>query len=367
LKRKDKNVNKETILKILKTIKLPGQDLDLVSSDCVKEVEFRGSDVVIFLEIVSSNPSDPQSLDEQIHSALDNVIDGKLQVLTRVTKPEGPGNDHHDHHSHDHSHGHANMDPNEQPKLLTQVKYVIAVASGKGGVGKSAVASNLAVAFAEAGFRTGLLDADIYGPSIQLVMGSKERPKIHNEKIVPMFNHGVHMISLGNLIEDDAAMIWRGPMVMQALTQLMQDVAWPELDFLVVDMPPGTGDAQLTMAQRVDLAGAVIVTTPQEVALLDARKAVSMFKKVNVPILGMIENMSWFKCDDCDKKHYIFGNGGGVKEALKQNVSLLAELPLDQRLRESGDDGLPIVKKDPVFAEIFNQIVQQINEKLQKA
>jgi ATP-binding protein involved in chromosome partitioning len=356
-------VTRDEVLDLLKQVHYPGLNRDLVSFGMVKDVEVLPEGVDVHLEVASKDPAIPGRLDEAVRAVLESRIHGRLQVFTRLTGGHGES-ENHDHHGHGHGHGHGAPDPNTMPKLLEQVKHVVAVASGKGGVGKSAVASNLAVALAAAGYRTGLLDADIYGPSVQLIMGSMERPFVQDNKIIPLEAHGVHMLSIGHLIEEDAAMIWRGPMVMQALTQLMQDVLWPELDFLVVDMPPGTGDAQLTMAQRVRLSGAVVVTTPQEVALIDARKAVTMFRKVGVPILGIVENMSWFQCPDTGKRHFIFGEGGGAREAERQQVPLLAELPIDIRIREGGDRGQPIVSQDPAYAEIFDNLVQAICRQL---
>lgn len=350
-------LNRDEILDLLKQVNYPGLTRDLVSFGMVQDVEILPDGVNIYLEVASKDPDIPRRLDAVVKRGLEAKVPGRLQVFTKLKtggeSEAGPG----------HGHAHA-QDPNQLPKLLNQVKHVVAVASGKGGVGKSAVASNLAVALAAAGYRTGLLDADIYGPSVQLIMGTLERPFVQDNKIIPLEAHGVHMLSIGHLIEEDAAMIWRGPMVMQALTQLMQDVLWPELDFMVVDMPPGTGDAQLTMAQRVKLSGVVVVTTPQEVALIDARKAITMFRKVEVPILGIIENMSWFQCPDTGRRHHIFGQGGGAREAVRQQVPLLAELPIDIRIRESGDLGRPIVTQDPVYAELFDQVVQAICRQL---
>jgi len=354
---------REQVMEWLKEVNYPGLNRDLVSFGMVKDVEVTAGGVDIHLEVASKDPDMPRRLDAVVKRALEGRVEGRLQVFTQL---KGGHEDSHGQ-GHGHGHGHGAPDPNTLPKLLSQVRHVVAVASGKGGVGKSAVASNLAVALAQAGYRTGLLDADIYGPSVQLIMGNLERPFVQDNKILPLEAHGVHMLSIGHLIEEDAAMIWRGPMVMQALTQLMQDPKWPELDFMVVDMPPGTGDAQLTMAQRVKLSGAVVVTTPQEVALIDARKAVTMFRKVEVPILGIIENMSWFQCPDTGKRHYIFGQGGGAREAERQGVPLLAELPIDIRIREGGDLGKPIVTQDPAYAEIFDHVVQGICRQLPPA
>ncbi|MDP2359142.1 MAG: Mrp/NBP35 family ATP-binding protein [bacterium] len=353
------SVTRDEVMSLLKQVNYPGLNRDLVSFGMVQDVEILPDGVDIHLAVASKDPALPGRLDAAVRAVLAPVLPGRLQVITRLTGASSGGEG-----GHGHAHGQGAPDPNTLPKLLSQVRHVVAVASGKGGVGKSAVASNLAVALAAAGYRTGLLDADIYGPSIQLIMGNLERPFVQDDKIIPLEAHGVHMLSIGHLIEEDAAMIWRGPMVMQALTQLMQDVSWPELDFMVVDMPPGTGDAQLTMAQRVKLSGVVVVTTPQEVALIDARKAVTMFRKVGVPILGLVENMSWFQCPDTGRRFHIFGQGGGVREAERQQVPLLAELPIDIRIREGGDLGQPIVLTDPAYAEIFDQMVKEICRQL---
>jgi ATP-binding protein involved in chromosome partitioning len=345
-------MTRDEAMELLRQVKYPGLSRDLVSFGMVSDVEILPEGVDVHLEVASKDPEMPARLDAAVRAVLEGPAHGRVQVFTRLKQAAGEG------------HAHGAGDPNAMPKLLGQSRHVIAVASGKGGVGKSAIASNLAVALAQAGYRTGLLDADIYGPSVQLIMGTLERPFVQDNKIIPLEAHGVHMLSIGHLVEEDAAMIWRGPMVMQALTQLMQDVRWPELDFMVVDLPPGTGDAQLTMAQRVRLSGVVVVTTPQEVALIDARKAVTMFRKVGVPILGLIENMSWFQCPDTGRRHYIFGRGGGAREAERQQVPLLAELPIDIRIREGGDAGRPIVTQEPVYAEIFDHVVQELCRQL---
>jgi ATP-binding protein involved in chromosome partitioning len=248
------------------------------------------------------------------------------------------------------------------------VKYRIAVASGKGGVGKSTVSTNLALAIRALGHAVGLLDADIYGPSQQMMLGIEGRPQIdeHDEKIVPMERHGIKTMSLGLITDPDTPVIWRGPMVMKAIDQFLTDVKWGELDFMVIDLPPGTGDAQLTLTQKAGLTGAVVVTTPQDIALIDARKGLAMFRKVNVPILGIVENMSYYICRHCGEREEIFGHGGGRKTAEMLGVPFLGEVPLDPKVVVGGDTGEPIVIADPAspaaqaFRELARQVVAQV-------
>ncbi len=253
-----------------------------------------------------------------------------------------------------------------QALLLADVGAIIAVASGKGGVGKSTVAVNLAVALARQGLRIGLLDADVYGPSLPRMLGLDRRPSTKGDKMIPLAAFGISAMSIGFLVDQDTAMIWRGPMVMSALEQMMREVAWGPLDVFVVDMPPGTGDAQLTMAQRVALAGAVIVSTPQDVALADARRGVRMFEKTRVPVLGLIENMSYFCCPNCGHRAEIFGHGGARAEATRLGVDFLGEVPLLLDVRASGDAGTPIVAAAPdsPAAQAFAQIASRVREKL---
>ena len=251
--------------------------------------------------------------------------------------------------------------------LLPQVKNIVAVASGKGGVGKSTTAANLALALAAEGARVGLLDADIYGPSMPIMMGVSGRPEsLDGQNMEPLENYGVQIMSIGFLIEADNPMIWRGPMATQALEQLLRQTAWQDLDYLIVDMPPGTGDIQLTLSQRVPLTGAIIVTTPQDIALLDARKGLKMFEKVGVPILGIVENMAMHVCTNCGHVEHIFGAGGGEKMSLDFKVDYLGGLPLDIHIREQADSGRPTVVADPegAIAQSYKSIARAVAVKV---
>ena len=251
--------------------------------------------------------------------------------------------------------------------LHPRIANVIAVGSGKGGVGKSTTTVNLALALQQMGLRVGVLDADVYGPSVPLMLGLSGRPEsTQDKKIVPMRALGVDTMSIGYLIEDDSPMIWRGPMATQALTQFFNDTLWDDLDLLLIDLPPGTGDIQLTLSQKIPLAGAVVVTTPQEVATLDARKAIAMFEKVNIPVLGLVENMAVHVCSNCGHAEHIFGSGGGQAMAARYNVPLLGSLPLDVAIREQADAGTPIVaaRPDAPVSLAYRQVAEQLIEQL---
>ena len=283
---------------------------------------------------------------------------------------------------HSHSHGHAGgvqpvashrppqggQNPMSKQAEIAGIAAIIAVASGKGGVGKSTTALNLALGLRDQGLRVGLLDADIYGPSVPRLTGIHEKPQLNAErKMIPITRFGLSIMSIGFLVEEDTAMIWRGPMVMSAITQMLRDVAWGTLDVLVVDMPPGTGDAQLTLAQNVPLKGAIIISTPQDLSLIDARRGLAMFKKVNVPVLGIVENMSYFQCPHCGTRSDIFGHGGARHEAEKLGVPFLGEIPLHMSIRATSDAGTPVVDSEPdgPHAAIYRAIGAKVREQLQ--
>ncbi len=263
---------------------------------------------------------------------------------------------------------HSPASPMARQAEIPGVAAVIAVASGKGGVGKSTTALNLALGLRDLGLRVGLLDADIYGPSVPRLTGIKEKPALDAErKMIPIARFGLSIMSIGFLVEEDTAMIWRGPMVMSAINQMLRDVAWGTLDVLVVDMPPGTGDAQLTLAQNVPLKGAVIISTPQDLSLIDARRGLAMFRKVNVPVLGIVENMSYFQCPHCGTRSDIFGHGGARHEAERLGVPFLGEIPLHIAIRETSDSGNPVVVSDPdgPHSAAYRVIAGQIHSQLQ--
>ncbi|WP_165644547.1 Mrp/NBP35 family ATP-binding protein, partial [Oharaeibacter diazotrophicus] len=266
-------------------------------------------------------------------------------------------------HGHSHAHPHAHGGGQPQKPAVAGVKAIVAVASGKGGVGKSTTAVNLALGFSANGLKVGILDADIYGPSVPRLLKLSGRPEaIGGKTLKPMENYGLKVMSIGFLVDEETPMIWRGPMVVSAITQMLREVAWGELDVLVVDMPPGTGDAQLTMAQQVPLAGAVIVSTPQDLALIDARRGVAMFRKVEVPVLGIVENMSYFLCPHCGGRSDVFGHGGARHEAERIGVPFLGEVPLELKIRETSDAGLPVVATEPAgpHAAVYRAIAEKV-------
>jgi ATP-binding protein involved in chromosome partitioning len=351
----------EQILDALKKVKFPGLSRDIVSFGFVRDIKIDGGNVAFTIHFQTENPAVGQQLARDAEAAVravEGVTDVKLhlEIGARGGAPAGAAA------------GGGMQQMPAGPRSLEGVKWRIAVASGKGGVGKSTVSTNLALSLRALGFTVGLLDADIYGPSQQMMLGITGRPQIdeHDEKIIPMERHGIKTMSLGLITDADTPVIWRGPMVMKAIDQFLTDVKWGELDFLVIDLPPGTGDAQLTLTQKAGLTGAVVVTTPQDVALIDARKGLAMFKKVNVPVLGIVENMSYFLCRHCGEREEIFGHGGGRKTAEMLGVPFLGEVPIDPKVVVGGDSGEPIVAVHPdapasaAFREVARQVVDQV-------
>ncbi|MEQ8524042.1 Mrp/NBP35 family ATP-binding protein [Gracilimonas sp.] len=334
------SINKEQVKSALSQVLHPEEQRDLISLDMVQDVIVQDKYISFTLEFPEKNEGLEKQLSQKCEEAIQKFVDKEaivdIQAAVNLSKKREmeaskPG-----------------QQQEQQQEILPGVKNIIAVASGKGGVGKSTVAVNIAAALAKKGEKVGLMDTDIYGPSIPTMFNIHDRPNITTQKkLVPHEKFGIKLVSMGFLVDVDQAMVWRGPMATSAVKQFMTDVEWGELDYLILDLPPGTGDIQLTIVQTVPLTGAVIVSTPQTVALDDARKGVAMFKKVNVPVLGMVENMAYFTPPDMpDKKYYIFGKGGAAHLAQEMNVPVLAEIPLQQTLREGGDSGKPIVLED---------------------
>jgi ATP-binding protein involved in chromosome partitioning len=321
-------ITQAQVLNALRSVRDPDLHRDIVALDFVKDVTIDGGAVSFKIELTT--PACPVrdelkgAAERAVRDAIPGVSAVSVQMTSRVTNP------------------------GRHVDVLPQVKNTIAVASGKGGVGKSTVAVNLAVGLAKEGARVGLVDADIYGPSIPLMMGIFGRPTVHNQRLQPLENWGVKVMSIGFLVDPMQAVIWRGPMASGAIKQFMTDVDWGELDYLVFDLPPGTGDIQLTLVQTIPLTGAVIVTTPQDISLADARKGYVMFEKVSVPVLGLIENMSYYVCSHCGHREEIFDNGGGRRAAEELGIPFLGEIPIVTSVRVSGDSGKPIVLDEQV-------------------
>ncbi len=355
-------VSEQMILETLGRVTDKERGGDIVSLGMVSGLNVLDGNVFFAIEVDPQRGSRMEPLRQEAEDAIKAIpgVESATVVLTaeRDSSPQ-PQPEQGQHHGHAHG---------PDAVLLPDVKAIIAVASGKGGVGKSTVAANLSVALSQLGMSVGLLDADIYGPSMPRMMGIKGEPSSSDGKTInPMEAHGIKVMSIGFLVEEETPIIWRGPMVMSALEQLMRDVAWGTLDVLVVDMPPGTGDAQLTMAQRVPLAGAVIVSTPQDIALADARKGLNMFRRTNVPVLGLVENMSYFVCPHCGERTEIFSHGGARREAEMLSMDFLGEVPLDMAIRETSDGGTPIVAADPQspHAQAFLAIAGKVKSKLE--
>lgn len=348
-------ITKSGILSAIKKIDDKNFNRNSLTLNSIKKIERTGNSLTVDISIPALNKEtnfDYNKIADIIKQEYPELDDIHLNVQQRISTIS------------------THNDPKKEA-VLPGVKNTIAVASGKGGVGKSTVAVNLAVALARDGAKVGLIDADIYGPSIPLMLGINEKPNVVQDngkvRLLPLDAFGLKMISIGLLVDDNAPIIWRGPMASGAIKQFMTDVAWGELDYLVFDMPPGTGDIQLTLVQTIPLTGAVIVTTPQEVSLIDARKALKMFERVNVPVLGLIENMSYFIAPDTKKRYDIFGNGGGERVSQELKVTFLGGIPINPQIREGGDKGIPIVFDIPdsneaeIIIDISRNLTEQVN------
>lgn len=339
-----------TIRAALQGVKYPGFSRDIVSFGLVKQIMIHGADVVVQMNLTTGEPRVAQQIRDEATAAV-NAVPGVRRAEVRIDI-QAP----------------AQAAGVPGPARIDGVRHVIAVASGKGGVGKSTVAANLALALNGLGARVGLLDCDLYGPSIPLMFGTTERPMADDDNtIIPVERDGLKLMSMGFLLEDGSPAVLRGPMVTRYTQQFLKQTAWAPLDYLILDLPPGTGDIQLTIVQTIALSGALIVTTPQEVALIDARKATGMFQKTNVPVLGLIENMSYFLCPSDGVRYDIFGQGGGEREAARLKVPLLGQIPIEIALRESGDIGRPLVASDPtgVVGQEFTKVARALRKQLE--
>ena len=364
------DITNQQILDALKGVIDPVRKSDVVSLGMISGLMVKDGHVGFALEVPAERGREMEPLRKAAEKAVHD-LPGVLSATVVLTAERSGGKEAP---AQEKGASHGRTRAGETDALLPGVRAIVAVASGKGGVGKSTTAANLALGLSLNGLKVGLLDADIYGPSMPRMMGISGRPSSPDGKVLmPMENYGIKVMSIGFMVAEDTPMIWRGPMVMGALQQMMKDVMWGELDILVVDMPPGTGDAQLTMSQNVPLAGAVIVSTPQDIALLDARKGLNMFRKVDVPVLGLIENMSYFLCPSCGERTEIFGHGGARAEAQKLGMDFLGEIPLHLDIRVTSDGGQPITVSKPdsphakVYREIAKKIWEKVEPKLEKA
>ncbi len=337
-------VTPQQVLEALKQVKYPGFARDIVSFGMVKDIEVGSHGVNVILAPTTAKEEIVQQIREAVAATV-LQMPGVAAVDVTVTAPEQPA-----------------RRVQQGPAGVPGVAHIVAVASGKGGVGKSTVAVNLALALSQLGHRVGLLDADVYGPSVPLMLGLTERPQSTEDKrIIPLERFGLKVVSLGLFIAEGTPVIWRGPMINKLLTQFLREVEWGELDYLVLDLPPGTGDAQLTITQQVPLDGGVIVTTPQDVALEDVKRGIKMFQQVHAPVLGVVENMSYYLCS-CGDRAELFGHGGGAAVAKQFNIPFLGEIPLVREVREAGDNGKPLVAASPEHPQsiAFRAIAQQV-------
>jgi ATP-binding protein involved in chromosome partitioning len=349
-------VTQDAVLEALRAVRDPDAQQDIVSLGLIRDLTIADAQVSFTLAFTTQSPASKAAMHSMASRAVQRVPGvEKVQVKMGAGQPGRPAQ------AAPHAHG--------QPKaedLIPEVKQTIAVSSGKGGVGKSTVTVNLAVALRQAGAAVGIIDSDVYGPDVPLMLGTRGRPGMFENRIIPVEAHGMKMMSIGLLVNDREPLVWRGPMIHSFIQQMLKDVSWGALDYLVFDMPPGTGDAQLSLSQVIPLSGVVMVTTPQEVALLDVRKAIAMFQKLNVPILGIVENMSYFVAPDTGKRYTIFGEGGGQKLADEYGVPLLAQVPLDPATRLAGDEGTPITIRvpDSIQARTFRELAVAVRQRL---
>ena len=357
-------ITNEQVMEALKDVK-SHDGKSIAESGTLQGVSIRDGKVFVALLADPIDPSAMEGIRAQVDKAV-RTVEGVTDVFVSLTAEHAPGSAPRSDATGQAKKQRPERKPDGDP--IPGVRHIIAVASGKGGVGKSTTSANLAVGLSKLGLKVGVLDADIYGPSMPRLFGTTTQPEINdNQQLIPIEAHGVKVISIGMLVDETQPMVWRGPMVMSAVTQLLREVAWAPLDVLVVDMPPGTGDTQLTLAQNVPLSGAVIVSTPQDLALLDARRGISMFEKVHVPILGIVENMSYFVCPHCGGRSEIFAHGGAKAEAQKMNVPFLGEIPLDIKIRELSDGGNPVVSEAPdgPHAAAYMAVARSVAEALQ--
>jgi ATP-binding protein involved in chromosome partitioning len=363
-------VTPDAVLAALRGVKDPESQKDVVALGLVRDLAIDGDRVAFALAFTTQAPPSRVTM----HTMATRLV-GELPGVRDVQVKMGGGAQAqgHAHGHHGHAHGPAQAQaaggrPAPSPELIPEVKHTIAVSSGKGGVGKSTVAVNLAVALRATGAQVGIIDADVYGPDVPMMLGARGKPGMFDNRIIPVEAHGIKMMSIGLLVAEKEALVWRGPMIHSFIQQMLKDVSWGALDYLVFDMPPGTGDAQLSLSQVIPLSGVVMVTTPQSVALLDVRKALGMFQRLNVPILGVVENMSTFACPHCGRHTAIFGDAGGTSISAEYGVPLLAQIPLEPETRVAGDEGMPITMRRPdsAQAQAFGGLARAVTRRLEE-